>query len=54
LTFTRRWDNNIKTDVTEAGCNGVEWIKLAHDKKSRVRFCGHVTDPSGSLNQDVS
>ena len=25
----RRWEDNIKTDLQELGCGGVDWIELA-------------------------
>ena len=25
----RRWENNIKMDLLEVGCGGVDWIELA-------------------------
>jgi hypothetical protein len=28
----RRWEDNIKMDLQEVGCAGVEWIKLAQDR----------------------
>ena len=28
----RRWEDNIKTDLQEVGCGGIDWIELAHDK----------------------
>ena len=28
----RRWENNIKMDLQELGCGGVDWIDLAQDK----------------------
>ena len=28
----RRWDDNIKMDVQEVGCGGVDWIELAQDR----------------------
>ena len=28
----RRWEDNIKMDVQEVGCEGVEWIDLARDR----------------------
>jgi len=27
-----RWDNNIKMDLQEVGCRGVDWIELAVDR----------------------
>jgi hypothetical protein len=27
----RRWEDNIKTDIQEVGCGGMEWIDLAQD-----------------------
>ena len=28
----RRWEDNIKMDLQEAGCGGMDWIELAQDK----------------------
>jgi hypothetical protein len=28
----RRWEDNIKIDIQEMGCEGMEWIDLAKDK----------------------
>jgi len=28
----RRWENNIKMDIQEEGCEGVVWIKVAQDR----------------------
>ena len=28
----RRWKDNIKMDLQEVGCGGVEWIDLAQDR----------------------
>jgi hypothetical protein len=30
----RRWGHNIKLDVREAGCGGMDWIDVAQDKDS--------------------
>jgi hypothetical protein len=28
----RKWEDNIKTDLREVGCGGVDWIELAQDR----------------------
>ena len=28
----RRWNDNIKMDLQEVGCGGVDWIELARDR----------------------
>ena len=28
---SRRWQDNIKTDLHEVGCGGMDWSKLAQD-----------------------
>jgi len=28
----RRWDNNIKMDLQEVGCGGMDWIELDQDR----------------------
>jgi len=28
----RRWDDNIKMDLQELGCRGIDWIELAQDR----------------------
>jgi hypothetical protein len=27
-----RWEDNIKMDLQEVGCGGMEWIELAEDR----------------------
>jgi hypothetical protein len=29
---SRRWEDNIKMDLQEVGCGGMEWIELAEDR----------------------
>jgi hypothetical protein len=28
----RRWEDNIKMDLQEVGCGGVDWIELTQDR----------------------
>ena len=28
----RRWEDNIKMELQEVGCGGMEWIELAQDR----------------------
>ena len=27
-----RWEDNIKLDIQEVGCGGIDWIKMAEDR----------------------
>jgi hypothetical protein len=28
----RRWEDNIKMDLPEVGCGGMDWIEMAQDR----------------------
>jgi len=28
----RRWEDNIKMDLQDVGCDGMDWIELAQDR----------------------
>ena len=30
----RRWEYNIKVDIREVGCGGMDWIDLSEDRNS--------------------
>jgi hypothetical protein len=30
----RRWEDNIKTELQEVGCGGIDWTELAYDRDS--------------------
>ena len=38
----RRWEDNIKMDLQEVGCGGMEWIYLAQDWAThRTTICNY-------------
>jgi hypothetical protein len=40
----RRWEDNIKIDLQEMGCGGMDWIKLAQDRDmAGTCECGNET-----------
>jgi hypothetical protein len=41
----RRWEDNIKIDLQEVGCGGMDWVELAQDKGTSE--CCY--EPSGSI-----
>ena len=38
----RRWEDNIKMDLQEAGCGGMDWIDLAQDRYRRRALVNEV------------
>jgi len=37
-----RWDDNIKMDLQEVGCGGMDWIELAQDRDRWRALVGTV------------
>ena len=40
----RRWKDNIKMDLQEVGCGGMDWIELAQDKETWPALVNEVTN----------
>jgi hypothetical protein len=40
----RRWEANIRMDLQELACGGMDWIELAHDRDSWRGLLNAVMD----------
>jgi hypothetical protein len=49
LEDRRRWEDNIKVNLHEVGCGGMDWIELAHDTDT----CECGNEPLGSIKCGV-
>ena len=45
----RRWEDNIKMDIQEVGCGGMDWIELAQDRDSWWALVNAVMKLRGSI-----
>ena len=44
-----RWEDNIKMDLQELGCGGMDWINLAEDKDRWQALVNAIMKPLGSI-----
>ena len=49
----RRWEDNIKMDLQEVGCGGMDWIELAQDREQVAGTCECGNEPSGFIKCGV-
>jgi hypothetical protein len=40
----RRWEDNIRMDLPEVGCGGIDWIELAQDRERWWELVNVVMD----------
>ena len=44
-----RWEGNIKMDLKEIGCGGMDWIDLGQDRDRRWALVNAVMNLQGSI-----
>jgi hypothetical protein len=47
----RRWEDNIKMDLQEVGCGGMDWIELAQDRDRWWALVNAVMKPPVPYNE---
>ena len=45
----RRWEDNIRMDLQEVGCRGLDWIELAQVRDRLTGNCECCNESSGSI-----
>ena len=45
----RRWEDNIKMDLKEMGCEGMDWIELSQDRDRWRALVNAVMNLRGSI-----
>ena len=45
----RRWEDNLKIDLREVGCDPRDWIAFAEDRDQMADLCKGANEPPGSL-----
>ena len=45
----RRWEDNIKMDLQEVGCGGMDWIELAQDRDRWLALVTAVMNHPSSI-----
>ena len=48
-----KWEENIKIDLQELGCGGMDWMELAQDR-TVGGHCECGNEPSGSIKWWIS